>query len=217
MFKNIKTIFFDFDGTLHNGKKVYIPAFKEGYKYLVENGYADEKEFSSQEVAMWLGYNEKDMWNTFMPNLPESIQKKASKIIGSTMDKLVEKGEASLFDESIDTLKYLKEKGYTLLFLSNCTESYKDFSIINFKLQDYFDDYLTAERFNNIPKEDIIKKVMSKYKMDMVMIGDRFHDIKAGKENDLYTIGCSYGYGSKDELKEADTIIASIGELKNIL
>ena len=35
-FKNIKNIVFDYDGTLHNSIKIYAPAFREAYNYLID-------------------------------------------------------------------------------------------------------------------------------------------------------------------------------------
>jgi adenosylhomocysteine nucleosidase len=36
------------------------------------------------------------------------------------------------------------------------------------------------------------------------MIGDRFSDIEAGKQNGLTTIGCHFGFGHQSEIAEAD-------------
>jgi phosphoglycolate phosphatase len=50
------------------------------------------------------------------------------------------------------------------------------------------------------------------------MIGDRKHDIIGGIKNKLMTCGVSYGYGSIEELEnaEADFIINKPEELINI-
>ena len=39
---------------------------------------------------------------------------------------------------------------------------------------------------------------------ETVMIGDRKHDVAAAKINGLWSIGITYGYGSREELIEAD-------------
>jgi len=33
--EGIKTIYFDYDGTLHNSNKIYAPAFRKAYDFLV--------------------------------------------------------------------------------------------------------------------------------------------------------------------------------------
>ncbi len=52
-----------------------------------------------------------------------------------------------------------------------------------------------------------------------VMIGDRRHDIIGGKKNGMRTIGVLYGYGSREELKEAgaDCIVEDVQSLLDVL
>ena len=114
----IKTIFFDYDGTLHNGIKIYAPAFREAYSYLVENNYASPREWTEAEISYWLGFSPMDMWNRFMPDIPQETKIVCSGIISSTMKALTEDGKAVLYSGSIDVLSYLKEKAITLFSLA---------------------------------------------------------------------------------------------------
>ena len=57
----------------------------KAYDYLVANGYAKKREFEEEEISKFLGLSAKDMWNTFMPQLPEEVWKHASEIIGNEM------------------------------------------------------------------------------------------------------------------------------------
>ena len=41
--------------------------------------------------------------------------------------------------------------------------------------------------------------------------------MEAGRKNEMYTIGCSYGFGPLDELEGSDLIIDNIVKLKTIL
>ena len=50
---------------------------------------------------------------------------------------------------------------------------------------------------------------MIKDKKRAVMVGDREHDIIGAKTNGLSSIGVLYGYGSKEELLEANYIANS--------
>lgn len=40
-------------------------------------------------------------------------------------------------------------------------------------------------------------------KTDVVMVGDREHDVLGAKENGLDSIGVLYGYGSREDLEKA--------------
>lgn len=214
---NIKTIFFDYDGTIHNGLKIYVPAFMKAYNYLVDKGLTEPKEFTEDEVSYWLGFNPKEMWQKFMPQINEDDIKKCSEIISGTMESLTIDGKAELYKDSLNVLSYLKDKGYNLIFISNCKIYYKEAHKKIFGLDKYFDKMVSSEEYDFIPKHEVLKSVMKEYPMDMVIVGDRFHDIEAGRINNIYTIGCSYGYGSRKELEGADLVINNILELKELL
>ena len=51
------------------------------------------------------------------------------------------------------------------------------------------------------------------------MVGDRKHDISGAKENHIPSIGVCYGFGGREELKEAgaDNIAETVEELKTLL
>lgn len=73
-FNKIKTVSFDYDGTLHNSIKIYGPAFRKTYTYLVEQGFVDQRDWSDREISYWLGFNPQEMWKTLMPSLEGSIR-----------------------------------------------------------------------------------------------------------------------------------------------
>lgn len=215
--KDIKTIFFDYDGTLHESIRLYAPAFRKCFEYLVSIGVAEDREWSDEEISVWLGYNKNEMWQAFMPELPDEIKSHAGKIIGYEMGVLTDNGLASLYDGTIEVLSYLKKKGYRLVFLSNCSNQYMNSHRKLFKLDQYFDAYYTAEEFNYIPKHEILSKVIGNYPKECVMVGDRDKDIEAGIKNSITTIGCSYGYGDSSELEAADYMLDDINRLIELL
>ncbi len=216
-FKKIKTIFFDYDGTLHNSIKIYSLAFRKAYKQLAERGFVEQREWTDKEISYWLGFNPQEMWRMFKPDLDEKIIDRYSKMIGEEMKSLTEKGIPELYDGALDTLKYLKIRGYTLVFISNCKISYRDSHSKLFNLEDYFEELACSEEYDFIPKHEILRNIKSKYSEEMVIIGDRFQDIEAGKKNNIHTIGCSYGFSLKGELDEADLIINNISDIKKYL
>lgn len=213
-FRNIKTIFFDYDGTLHNSIKIYAPAFRKAYAYLVRQGHAKPRQWEDKDISCWLGYNSSDMWKSFMPDLDEEERSKCSEILGKEMESLIELGKPELYDGALDVLSYLKNKGFHLVFISNCRVYYKDCHNRLFDLDKYFDELASSEEYDFIPKYEILNKIKNKYDEDMVIIGDRKHDIEAGKKNNIYTIGCSYGFAPVGELDNADMVIDNILKLK---
>lgn len=211
-----KTLIFDFDGTIHDSIHIYYPAFIRAYDHLTQNGVAEAKTFSKKEVSKWLGYNSVDMWQSFMPNCPPFHQNKARTLIGLEMQKRLENGEGILYNDALETLDYLKRKGYQLIFLSNCGEIYMNTAIKAFGLDRYFTRFVCSGQHDQMPKWKILKHMLHDFEREIAIIGDRFHDIEAGFLNDITSIGCSYGYGHLDEFHQADKIITELSQLKTI-
>lgn len=216
-FSNIKTIFFDYDGTLHNSINIYAPAFRKAYRFLIGEGLVEEREWTDKDISYWLGFNPEEMWKSFMPNLSEELRKRCSSIISNEMESQIEKRKPVLYEGAQETLEYLKDKGYHLVFISNCKIYYKECHRRLFNLDKYFENFVCSDEYNFTPKSDILKVIKHNYPEDMVIVGDRRQDIDAGRKNNIYTIGCSYGFALEGELDEADMLIDSIGELTKYL
>jgi len=210
---NIKTIYFDYDGTLHDSIKIYAPAFKKAYDFLVENNYAKQKMWRDDEIAKWLGYTSNEMWQNFMGDLEESARKEASSIIGIEMENQILAGNAILYDGALDVLKQLKNKGYNLIFLSNCSINYMELSNKVFNLNLFFNDMVCSEMYGFIPKYEILSKIKERYEMNQVIVGDRFHDIESAEKNNIESVFCQYGYGEKSEGLKSSLIIKDIKEI----
>ena len=58
----VKTIIFDYDGTIHNTLRIYEPAFRKAYQWLVEQNVVEEQKIESSRIAGWLGLNSKEIW-----------------------------------------------------------------------------------------------------------------------------------------------------------
>lgn len=215
--KNIQTIIFDYDGTLHDSRANYIVAFKMAYNYLIENEKADPREWKDEEITKWLGYSSKDMWENFMPNLDAEHQATASKIIGETLLEKVLAKESTLYTGALETLDYLRDKGYQLIFLSNCSEKYMNAHQKAFQLNQYFEDMYCTETFDYNAKYKIFELIEKQYKENFLIVGDRIQDFEISHYHNLVNIGCNYGFGSEEELQQSDIRINAIQELQDIL
>jgi phosphoglycolate phosphatase len=208
-----KTLFFDFDGTLHESMHIYYPAFMKGYAYLVESGHAEARVFTQKEVSQWLGFSSTDMWQTFMPHLPEKVRTVARTLVGDEMLRLLKDKQGVLYPGVYETLQALKDRGHTLVFLSNCGETYMNAASEAFHLESYFDHMICSGQYSQMTKSQILKQLKQTFQEPMAIIGDRFHDMEAGLDNHITTIGCLYGYGQKEEFKDADFLISKIQAL----
>lgn len=207
------TLVFDYDGTIHETLRIYEPAFRRCLQYLQEAGFVDEKEVSTDRLKGWLGVNSKDMWLDFMPDLSEEIRQQASKMVGEGMIENIASGHARWYENAVETLDVLKQNGYSMVILSNSKKRYGETNFRVFGMEKWFDRWYDCESFGFIPKTEIIKEIVTQYGDPIVVIGDRALDIAAAKSIGAKSVGCLYGYGTREELQDADYLISDIKEL----
>ena len=213
---NVKSIIFDFDGTLHNTLKIYYPAFSSGVDFLKEHGFAKDFELNEKNVSRFLGEKPNFAYDLIAKGADEKLKREVMALVGKKMDENIKNGVGELYEGTIKVLEKLS-KDYDLYILSNCRESYLDLALDVYAIKKYFKKCFAAETYAFIPKDEIIKKERQHIKEEIIFVGDRHHDMEAARKNNLKSIFCSYGFGSAEERKDANYKISSIGELLNLL
>lgn len=211
------TLIFDYDGTIHDTLHIYEPVMRHTYHWLAQEGYVKEEPLARERIAGWLGLNAKEMWDDFQPQLADEIKEQAAKRNGDGMVALVRAHEARWYANAEVVLDQLKKSGYPMLILSNCKISYREAHWKEFQMERWFDRFYDCESYGFAPKTQIIKEILPKYEAPYVVIGDRVKDLDCARAVGAAFIGCLYGYGSRQELAEADVLIEDIGELPQVL
>ena len=112
--------------------------------------------------------------------------------------------ENILYDGIPDVLVALRGVGFRL---GVCTSKRVDFAeriLSLFDLRQHFEFVNGAEV--GIKKSNQLKELMSQNLIyaNSIMIGDRHVDIEAAKMNSMRSVGVLYGYGSKQEIEDAN-------------
>ena len=115
--------------------------------------------------------------------------------------------ENSVYPDVENALVELRELGHTLHVATSKAEVFAKQIIAHFSLNQYFVSVsgsdLDGTRAN---KADLIAHILDREKIakpDVVMIGDREHDIIGAKKNGIPAIGVLWGYGTGAELMGA--------------
>ena len=209
----IDTIIFDFDGTLHDGKKLSLPIFHDCLQSLYKE-FQIKKEYPSDEAILsQFGKQADDIY----PCLLETTNRQ----IISTFEKCVEEAEVQAFLEGKgvfypnveSTLLALKGRQFRLALCTNARIDYFEAAVEVFNLNKYFDEMMTAGQNPGKDKTWMVGKIVEKLKSKhFAVVGDRIHDIQAAKINGGIAIGCTYGFGKK-EVEKADLQIEQFEEL----
>ena len=176
-------------------------------------------ELSQEEVASLVGEGTKRLVEDALPGYTQGQQKGLECFLDYNFNHIIDK--TKLYPEVAETLKTLKDRGYILTVASNKSEFHCKEILRLLKADHYFSAILGVESApERKPSPAPIFHLMQQFKAlnsETVMVGDSINDIKAGKSAGVLTIGCEYGYGSNDELKEADGTISSFEQIVALL
>ena len=215
-----KYILFDLDGTLTDPKE----GITKSVQYALRHYGIDVEDLDS--LCPFIG-----------PPLAESF----SKFYGFPREQAVEAisvyreyfgvqgwRENVVYDGIEETLGALKAAGAHLLVATSKPELYAKRILEHFHLDSYFDWIGGADmEETRVRKADVIRYVIELAGLSfdeesisqMVMVGDREHDVLGAKEVGMDCVGVLYGFGDRNELEEsgAAAIVESTSELKTRL
>ena len=214
--KSYSTILFDLDGTLTDPKIGVTKAIQYALKRF------DIEVANPDELQKFIG-----------PALIDSFQKyyslspiDANKAVDYYREYYGEKGvyENEVYAGIPTLLKELKSLGKTLGVATAKPTFYANIVLEHFGLAHFFTEIVGSNLDNTRNKKvEIISHVLQELKVkadsNVLMIGDREYDILGAKACGIDAIGVIYGYGSLEELKQAEPkcIVDTVKDLKGVL
>ena len=197
--KHYDYIFFDLDGTLTDSGPGIFNAVRYALRYY---GYAEP--------------SNEELWRFVGPPLHESFQR----FYGFDEPTSLEAVEVfreyynvtGIFENSVypgipELLQALCAAGKTLMVATSKPQTAAERVLEHFGLRQYF-RYVTGATADSslVKKADIIAHVLNTAGVtgsDVLMVGDREHDVLGAKENGMACLGVLWGYGSREELEQA--------------
>lgn len=207
----VRSVFFDLDGTLWAPHSVVLPAFRQVFDRL---GWSVPDDATLLDT---LGYQNEVIWQRLLPGAGAAARQQADQLMAEAELELIRSGVGRPFPQVDETLAALAGAGCSLYILSNCGSGYLQAVPDALGIGRHFSDRFCAGDFPGLTKSQILTRVLPTAPQPAAMVGDRWHDIAAGVENGLLTIGCCFGVGQSTELDQADYRIRSFAELWPIL
>lgn len=209
-------LFFDLDGTLTESGE----GITNCVKYALEK--FGIKENNIENLKKFIGPPLVDSFMNFY-GFSETKAREAMKIYRERF------GTIGLFENAVykgipEVLQKLKDSGKKLYVATSKPEIYVPRILEHFDLAKYFEfaggSDIEETRSNKALVIDFVIKQnhLENEKSNIVMIGDRKHDLIGAKQNGLDSIGVLWGYGNREELTEygATQIIESVEDLLSI-
>lgn len=210
--KNYQNILFDLDGTLIDSKEGIVNSVKYALSYfsITVEKYEELYKFIGpplrESFSRYYGFNENDT-ELAIAKYREYFSKEGM------FQNTLYKGIPELLESLINAKK-------NLIIATSKAEIYTKQILENLKIDKYF-SFICGSTLDGSrsTKGQIIQYILKTNNLlcdNCVMIGDKSHDILGARESNMDSIGVLYGYGSYEELKEANAtyIIKDVNELQ---
>ncbi|MCD5417918.1 HAD family hydrolase [Candidatus Bipolaricaulota bacterium] len=203
-------LIFDLDGTLYHTETSFIPAMNAVFrKYaLPVPDKATLLSFVGEPFDVFLQWLKKAGIPIMQPGVIDAIT--------ATELRLVRE-QGRLYPGVRETLVHLRNSGYTLALCTNAKEDYGRTVVRACGIEELF-HFL---RFRSAADKDktgmvaaLLRKIPHKH---AYIIGDRYHDLQAGRKNGCTVIAASYGYAHPNELDGAEETISSLPSLLSLI
>lgn len=212
---NKKYILFDLDGTLTNPYE----GITKSVQYALSSFGIDEKQENLKRfIGPPLTYSFKEYYGFDDESTAQAIKK--------YRERFSQKGiyENDLYEGIPELLDKLKKSGKEIILATSKPIEFSERIIEYFNLTKYFSfmagSTLKGERDT---KAQVIEYALSRMGItdlsQVVMIGDREHDIIGAKANNIESIGILYGFGDREEFEKvgAEYICDTIKDLEKLL
>lgn len=210
-------LLFDLDGTLFNTK----PGIVNCVQYALD--YYGIHEDNPDKLEKFIG-----------PPLHQSFQmfygfdeEKSAEAAAKYRERYKDKGifECTPYDGIEKMLKSLKEHGRTLGVATSKPEVFALRIIEKFGFSPYFTEITgslldnTRSKKSDVIEEELLRLGISDNRDNVLMIGDREHDIIGASQARISSVGVYYGFAKKGELEAAgaDHVVQTVDELHRLL
>jgi phosphoglycolate phosphatase len=214
----VKYILMDLDGTITNPKTGITKSVQ--YALKANNIIVEDKDLDT--LCKHIGPPLKSSFIEFYDFGEEQADYAVKKYREYFMDKGIFENEVYTGMEEL--LDKLKKAGKVLIVATSKPEVLARRILEHFELDQYFYDICGATFDDQRSRKDeVIRYAMDKNQItdctDVVMVGDRKHDIEGAKAVGLDSIGVLYGFGGREEFMKAGAghIAGTLEELYEII
>lgn len=213
--KHYTHLFLDLDGTLSDSA----PGIVRSAQYALESFgiHVDNLD----DLLCFVGPPPEESFQEFY-NLTPSQADEAVKVYRRRYEK-IGVYENALYPGIPQFLDKARQAGKVLMVATSKPQRMADLVLSHFGIADRFAFVGGREDSSRRTKEEVIRYVMKENGLtrteDIVMIGDRKHDVLGAKAVGLDSVGVLYGYGSRDEFQAAGAtyIVDTLKELEELL
>ena len=218
---NEKSIFlaFDIDGTIYDAGDIIEESFRLGIESISEKWEGKTLHIPTrEEITVTLGYPLNEITMMLSPYLEEHERNELSLIWTVNLVKMIKEKKGNLIEGVEETVKILNSMNYHMLVASNGARDYVEAILDTYNLKRFFSEPFIYSEGAVKNKTDIIDMYLKLNPgIEIIMIGDRYTDLAAARENGVPVLGCAFGHAGADEIEGEKYIVNSFSEIPEIL
>ncbi|HOZ49924.1 MAG TPA: HAD family hydrolase [Candidatus Hydrogenedentes bacterium] len=203
-------VIFDIDGTLLRTDRVTIRAVRETF---AEHGLEPPQ---AEAIRATFG-QPVDAYEAWLADLVPAGM--ATEFVEATNRRELEvlAGADNLYPGARETLDALKAGGHRLAVCSNGSDAYVSTFLDAHGVRPHF-DLVCCRGHDYRDKAAMVGHILAQVaERPAFVVGDREEDIAAAHANGIFAIAADYGFGTPDDLAEADKHIGAISELPAVV
>lgn len=199
-----EVILFDLDGTLTDSG----PGITRCVQYALRHFGIEEPD--TKKLECFIGPPLKEMFMEYA-GLDDA---QAEEAVAKYRERYTSKGifENEVYEGIPELLQLCRDKGRILGVASSKPQVFVEQILEHFGLRQYFDVVVGAELDGRrTDKAEVIEEALhqlgcEKNRQNVLMVGDRKHDVEGAAACGLQCIGAAYGYGGREELEQAGAV-----------
>jgi phosphoglycolate phosphatase len=210
----ISAVLFDLDGTLVDSLQDLTDAVNH-----MLSGFG-RPALTPSEVQQLVGKGARNLiQRALATDSPDDIESGLATFTEFNATHIADK--SCLYPGAQNLLQQLAADGIRLAVVSNKNESLSRLILKALDVDAYFDCIAGGDSFAEMKPSPLpllrVIEGLNCIPAQAVMVGDSINDIQAGNLAGIVTIGCTWGYGSSEELNEAGFSADSCSDIINIL
>jgi phosphoglycolate phosphatase len=212
MSQSLPALIFDLDGTLTDSKPGILGCLREVLEARKMSGYGSLDRFIGPPVEEWAA--------ELLPQGSAEDHAALARDYRACYDR-VGWSNNSVYPGVAELLAQLHRDGFPLYV---CTSKHEHFAVRileSFGIAQYFNAiYGDKIDYASHTKSDLLALVLSQNAIDHAsvwMVGDRSFDIEAAHNNGIRCLAAAWGYGSPEELAQADAVAATPADVLAIV
>ena len=217
----LKTIIFDFDGTIGNTQQIILRSMQATIKEL------GLPERTDSQCAAMIGLPLTQCFTNLYPDFTETVvDEEKGALCAATyrrlFDEFNEPGAVPLFPHVPETIKKLHQKGIELTIASSRSHQTLDAYVRDLQLGEYIQYILGVEDVKDAkPRPGPVLKTLKDFGRlpeECIVVGDTKYDIQMAHNAGVKAVGVTYGNGSRKEMEEENTewIIDDFAEMIDV-